>query len=149
MNHRPAPSQPHPAGRGTPRTRQTLTAFGGLAVLLTAAFGFAPAAPGTLPPPEPPVGPPPPPIAAAPAHFPLWAIIAMVAATVVLSVATTLITLALAHLRQAHRTPAATPETLASAPAPFTMAEPEAGQAEILTSHPQSAGYDMYRADRG
>jgi hypothetical protein len=37
------------------------------------------------------------------AHFPLWAVIAIVAATVVLSVATTLVTLAIEHMHQARR----------------------------------------------
>jgi hypothetical protein len=34
-------------------------------------------------------------------HFPLWAIVAIVAATVILSIATTLITLTLEHMRRA------------------------------------------------
>ncbi len=145
MNHRPAPSQPRPAGRGL---RRTLTALSGLAVFLTAAFGFAPAALATLPPPEPSVAPPPPPPpAVAPAHFPLWAIVAILAATVALSVATTLVTLALEHLRQARRTAAATPEPQTGAPPPSTTPQPEAGQGEILSSHHYAAGHGMHRAD--
>jgi hypothetical protein len=51
------------------------------------------------------------------AHFPLWAVIAIVAATVILSVATTLITLAIEHMHRARRAPAAAPDARASAPA--------------------------------
>ena len=69
-----------------------------------------------------------------PAHFPLWAIVAMVAATVILSIATTLITLSLEHMRQARHTPAAAAETQARAPSPSTTPQPEAGQGEILAS---------------
>ncbi|HEX7269735.1 MAG TPA: hypothetical protein VF256_20250 [Streptosporangiaceae bacterium] len=80
------------------------------------------------------------------AHFPLWAVVAMVAGVLVLSVATTLITLSLEHLRRARRMPAATTEPQAGVPTPATMAEPEAGQGEILSSYPHLAHYDMYRA---
>ena len=137
MIHRPASPKPRRAARGIPRTRRTLTTLSGLAAFLTAAIGLAPAASAThVPPPEGGGAPPlPPPATTAAAHFPLWAVVAMVAATVVLSVATTLITLSLEHLRRARRTPAAT-------------AEPVAEQAEILTSHQNLAGNDMYRADR-
>jgi hypothetical protein len=72
----------------------------------------------------------------------------MVAAVVVLSVATPLITLSLDHQRQARRTPAAAAEPPAVAPTPATTADPKAGQGEILTSHPNPANYDMYRANR-
>ena len=65
----------------------------------------APAAWATSPPPAPSAALPP---AAAPVHFPPWAIAAILAATVVPSVATTLITLALEHTRRARRAPAAT-----------------------------------------
>ena len=118
MIHRPAPTQPHLAKCGIPRTRRTLTALSGLAAFLTAAIGLAPTASATLPPPEPsaaPVPPPPPPVTVA-AHFPPWAIAAMLAATIVLSVATTLITLALEHTRWARREAAAIPEPHASTP---------------------------------
>jgi len=94
--------------------------------------------------PEPPVAPPSPPPAAAAAHLPLWAVIAMVAATVVLSVATTLITLSLEHLRQARRMPAAAAEPPAGAAGPAAAPQPEAGQGEILASH-HYAGYEMDR----
>ena len=63
-----------------------------------------------LPPPGGPVTDPvPPPLPPAPpaAHLPLWAVITIVAATAVLSVATTLITLSLEHRHRARRTPAA------------------------------------------
>jgi hypothetical protein len=147
MIHRLAPPQPPRARRGTPRTRRTLTTLGGLTVFLTAAIGLAPAAWAAFPPPEPSLAPPSPPPAATAMHFPLWAVIAMVAATVVLSVATTLITLALEHLRRARRTPTAATEPQADIPTPATTAEPGAGQGEILSSHPRLADYDMYRAD--
>ena len=135
MIHHSASSRPHPAGRGIPRTRRWAT---GLAVAALASLAGAPAAlAGPLPPPggavTDPIPPPPPPAPAA-AHLPLWAVVAIVAATAVLSVATTLITLALEHRRRARRTPSAT-------------AEPPAGQGEILSSHQYLAGYDRHRAN--
>jgi hypothetical protein len=128
MIHRPAPSQPRLAGRGIARTRRALTTFSGLAAFLIAAIGLAPAASATHVPPGPPVPPPPPPATTAAAHFPLWAVIAIVAATVVLSAATTLITLSLEHLHRARRTPAATAQPPASAQTPSATAEPGAEQ---------------------
>jgi hypothetical protein len=125
MIHRPASSQPRLAGRGIARTGRTLTTFSGLAAFLTAAIGLAPAASATHVPPGPPV---PPPATTAAAHFPLWAVIAIVAATVVLSAATTLITLSLEHLHRARRTPAATAQPPASAQTPSATAEPRAEQ---------------------
>lgn len=110
MNHQPAPSQP-------PRTPRTLAGPGGLALCLAAAIGLALPARVTPAPPAPssaPVPPLPPP-ATVPAHFPPWAIAAILAATIVLSVGTTLITLALERLRWARRE-AATPEPHASTP---------------------------------
>jgi hypothetical protein len=111
MNHQPAPSQP----RLIPRT---LAGLGGLAVCLATAIGLAPAAWATPSPPAPSLTPAPPlpPPAVAPAHFPPWAIAAILAATMVLSVATTLITLALERLRWARREAAAIPEPHASTP---------------------------------
>ena len=111
MNHQPAPSQ----RRRIPRT---LARLGGLAVCLATAIGLAPAAWATPSPPAPSLtsAPPLPPPAVAPAHFPPWAIAAILAATMVLSVATTLITLALERLRWARREAAATPEPHASTP---------------------------------
>jgi hypothetical protein len=148
MTHQPTPQQPLRASRGIPCARRTLTTLGGLGVFLTAAIGLAPATWAMSPPPEPPVAPPPsPPPAAAAAHLPPWAVIAMVAGVVALSVATTLITLSLEHLRRARRMPAATTEPQAGVPTPATTAEPEAGQGEILSSHPHLADYDLYRAD--
>jgi hypothetical protein len=135
MIHRPASSQPRLAGRHIPGIRRTLATLGGLAGFLTAAIGLAPTASATPAPPEPsfaPVPPLPPP-AAVPAHFPPWAIAAILAATIVLSVATTLITLALEHARWARREAAAIPEPQASARTPVTT---PAHQAEILSSHP-------------
>ena len=106
MIHHSASSQPRPAGRGIPRIRRCAT---GLAVAAIASLAGAPAAlAGPLPPPGGPVTdpvPPPPPPAPAAAHLPLWAVVTIVAATIVLSVATTLITLALEHRRRTRRTP--------------------------------------------
>jgi hypothetical protein len=146
MTYRLSPSQPRRPGRATPRTRRPLTMLGGLAVFLTAAIGLAPGVSATLPPPEPsaaPVPPPPPPTTAT-AHFPMWAVVAIVAATVVLSVATTLITLSLAHMRRARHTPAAGSGPEPGAPSLSTALE-EAGQGEILGSQHHSAGHDVYR----
>ena len=148
MIHHSASSRPHPAGRGIPRTRRWAT---GLAVAALASLAGAPAAlAGPLPPPggavTDPVPPPPPPPPAA-AYLPLWAVVAIVAATAVLSVATTLITLALEHRRRARRTPAATAGLSAGAQIPSATAEPPAGQGEILSSHQHLAGYDRHRAD--
>ena len=147
MIHHSASSQPRPAGRGIPRIRRRAA---GLAVAAIASLAGAPAAlAGVLPPPggavTDPVPPPPPPAAAA-AYLPLWAVVAIVAATAVLSVATTLITLALEHRHRARRTPAAAgPQP--GAQAPSATAEPPAGQGEILSSHQYLAGYDRHRAD--
>jgi hypothetical protein len=137
MTHRPASSQPRRAGRGIPRARRTLTTLSGLAVFLTAAIGLAPAASATHVPPGAPgvPAPPPPPTPPVEAHFPLWAVIAIVTATVVLSVATTLVTLSLEQMRRARRTPAAVAEPQPGARIPSTTAEPEAKQGEILASH--------------
>ena len=148
MIHRSAPSRPRPAGRGTPRTGRRAA---GLAVTALASLAGAPAAlAGPLPPPggavTDPIPPPPPPAPAA-AHLPLWAVVAIVAATAVLSVATTLITLALEHRRRARRTPAATAGAPPGAEARPATAEPPAGQGDILSSHQHLAGYDRHRAD--
>ena len=149
MIHHSASSQPCPAGRGIPRIRRWAV---GLAVAAIASLAGAPAAlAGVLPPPggavTDPVPPPPPPSAPAAAHLPLWAVIAIVASTAVLSVATTLITLALEHRRRARRTPAATAGPSAGAQTPSATAEPPAGQGDILSSHQHLAGYDRHRAD--
>jgi hypothetical protein len=152
MSYRPASPQPH-AGRSLPRSRRTLTALSGVAIFTTAAIGLAPAASATYLPPGPPAAPPspppplPPPPTTAAAHFPLWAVAAMVVATVVLSVATTLITLSLDHMRRARRTPAAVAEPEAGVPASATTAEPAAAQGDVLSSHHYAAGRDMHQAD--
>jgi len=141
MNHRPAPSQPRPARRGIPRTRRTLTSLSALAVFLAPEIGLAAAAPGRLSP-QPSGAPvPPPPSTAAPAHLPLWAVVAIVAGTMVLSVATTLITLAVERMRRTRRTPAAEPESGTSA------AKPEDAQAEVPGSPQHAASCDKYRPD--
>jgi hypothetical protein len=148
MIHHSAPSRPRPAGRGIPRVRRWAA---GLAVAAIASLaGAPPALAGPLPPPggavTDPVPPPPPPAPAA-AHLPLWAVVTIVAATAVLSVATTLITLSLEHRRRTRRTPAATAGPSAGAQTPSATAEPPAGQGDILSSHQHQAGHDMHRAD--
>ncbi len=72
----------------------------------------------------------------------------MVAATVALSVATTLVTLSLEHMHRARRAPAVATEPQAGEQPPSTTAEPEAEQGEILASHHYAAKYDMYRPGR-
>jgi hypothetical protein len=105
MNHQPGPARPR-------RIRRTLAGVGGLAVCLAAATGPAPAVSAAPSPPTPSFGPVPPlpPPATAPAHFPPWAIAAILAATVVLSVGTTLITLAVQQIRWARREETAHPK---------------------------------------
>jgi hypothetical protein len=149
MIHHSASSQPRPAGRGIPRIRRWAA---GLAVAAIASLAGAPAAlAGAIPPPggavTDPVPPPPPPSPPAAAHLPLWAVVTIVAATVVLSVATTLITLSLEHRLRGRRTPASAPGAPPGAPTRPATAEPPAGQGEILSSHQHQAGYDMHRAD--
>jgi hypothetical protein len=68
-------------------------------------------------------------------------VVAIVAATVALSVATTLITLAVERMRQTCRTPAAEPESRTSA------AKPEDTQAEAPGSPQHGASCDKYRPD--
>jgi len=139
MNHRPAPPPPRPARHGIPPTRPALT---GPAVFLAPAAGLAAAAPGgLLPEPSGTPVPPPPPATAAPAHLPLWAVVALVAGTVALAVATTLITLAIEHIRQARRTPAAEPEPSTSA------AEPDNTHTEVPHSPPHAATRDKHKPD--
>jgi len=149
MSYRPASPPPRHAGHGIARTRRALTALAGLAVCLAAAIGLAPAASASLPSPGPPATPipSPPPAATAPAQLPLWAVVAMVAAVVVLSVATTLITLAAEHLRPTRHTPAATADPQPAAPSPAATPGSEAGHGESLAGQ-HVADYDMYRADR-
>jgi hypothetical protein len=111
MNRHPAPAQP-------PRIPRTLAGLGGLAVCLATTVALAPAAQAAPAPPTPSLSPVPPlpPPATAPAHFPPWTIAAILAATIVLSVGTTLITLALEHARWVRREAAAVPEPHASTP---------------------------------
>ena len=102
MNRHPAPPQPHHIPR-------TLSGLGGLTACLATARALAPAAQATPAPPTPSLSPVPPlpsPTTAL-AQFPLWATAAILAATIVLSVGTTLITLALEHTRSARREAAA------------------------------------------
>ena len=111
MNRHPAPSQRHYVPR-------TLSGLGGLTICLATTVALAPAAWAAPTPPTPSFAPAPPlpPPATVPAHFPLWAIAAILAATIALSVATTLITLALERLRWARRQAAAIPEPHAGRP---------------------------------
>jgi hypothetical protein len=149
MIHRPASPQPR-AGRRIPRTHRALTPLSGLAVFLTAAVGLAPAASATRVPPGPsgpPAAPPPPPATTAAAHFPLWAVITIVAASVVLSVATTLVTLSLDRMRQARRIPAAAAEPHAGAQTPAATAGPGAEHGEMPSPYQDGAGHDMHQAD--
>ena len=67
----------------------------------------------------------------------------MVAGTVVLSVATTLITLAVERMRRTRRTPAAEPESRTG------VAKPEGMQAEVPGSPQHAASCDKYRPDSG
>jgi len=64
-----------------------------------------------------------------------------VAATVVLSIATTLITLAVEHMLRARHVPAASADIEPIAPSPVVTVEPGAGQGEILASHHYKAGH--------
>jgi hypothetical protein len=143
MNHHPAPSsQRHCDARRTPLTCRTLARLSGLAVLLTAAISLAPAALASPPPPEPSVAPvpPPPPPAVAPAQLPLWAIAVFVAATVILSVATTLTTLAVDRTRRTRDEAMAVPEPQPSARTPFTSPARYNGDVEIIDSHRRRRG---------
>jgi len=71
-----------------------------------------------------------------PPLLPPWAIAAILATAVVLSVATTLITLGLEHARRARREEEAAAGPQPSEPAPSTPPASRAEQAEILSSHP-------------
>ena len=132
MNHPLAPSWPPRVSRA-PRT---LASLGGLAIFLAAEIGLTPSAWATSPPEASSAPVPPPPPTAAPEHFPLWAIAAILAATIVPSVATTLITLALEHSRRAGREAEAAAAARPGAVAPFTPPASQFGPAEILSSHP-------------
>ena len=70
----------------------------------------------------------------------------IVAATVVLSITITLITLPLEHRRRARRT-AAAPGPPAGPPTSPATAKPPAGLGDILSSHQHRAGHHMHRAD--
>lgn len=143
MIHHSTPSRPPPAGRGIPRVRQWAA---GLAVA-TASLAGAPAAlavPLSLPggATGTPVTPPP---ATAAAHLTVWTVVTILAATVVLSVATTLITLSLEHRHRTRRTPPV-PVPPADAQPVSIAAEPPAGQDDIISSHQHLASYDIHQA---
>jgi hypothetical protein len=125
-----------------PRIRRWAT---GLAAAAIASLAGAPTA-LAIPLPPPGTPPPPPPSTTAAAHLPLWAFVTIMAATAVLSVATTLITLSLEYRRRARRT-AAAPGPLASPPTLPATAAPPAGLGDILSSHQHLPGHDMHRAD--
>jgi hypothetical protein len=146
MNHSHA-SPPPRAARGIPSTRRTLTTLSGLAVFLTAAIGLAPAASAIrLPPPGGGGVPPlPPPATTAAAHFPLWAVTAIVAATIALSIATTLITLAIEHMYHARRRPAPRAEPQADAHTPPATSQPQLEPGQALTHH--LGDYEIHSAD--
>jgi hypothetical protein len=150
MSCRPASRQLR-AGRGIPRSRRTLTTLSGLAIFMTAAIGLAPAASATHVPPGAPAAPPSPPLPPPPttqaAYFPLWAIIAIVLATVVPSAGTTLVTLSLVYLRRGRQVPASVAESQVSMPNSATTPEPAATQGDVLSSHHYAAGQDMHQAD--
>ena len=148
MSHPPAPTRSRPAGRCIPRTRLMITTLSGLAVSLTAAIGLAPVASATRVPAGSPVAPPPPPPpATAAAHFPLWAVVTIVAATIVVSVATTLVTLALDQMRRGRRIPLPPAEPQIGAPFSAITSEPGAEQGEVISSHHYAASHTMHQAD--
>jgi hypothetical protein len=129
-----------------PRIRRWAT---GLAAAAIASLPGVPAALAIpLPPPGGGIGtpPPPPPSTTAAAHLPLWTVVTIVAATAVLSVTITLITLSLEHRLRARRA-AAAPGPPAGPPTPPGTAEPPAGLGDTLSSYQHRAGHDMHRAD--
>jgi hypothetical protein len=123
VTDQPAHPRPRPGARrprrAPPAARRALTVLGALLLALTAATAVAPAASATLPPPEPPVGPPPPPPVVTPPGLPLWAVLVILAGTITLAAATTLITLALhpAATWGRPRTPARPPADPVAGPA--------------------------------
>jgi hypothetical protein len=129
MIHQPVSSQPRPAGRGVHRIRRWATGLTVTATVVLAGANGALAGPRPAPDGGDPI---PPPVTTA-AYLPTWAVVALVTATIVLSAATTLITLSLEQTRRARRTLAA-------------PAEPPADKGDILTSHHYPPGYDKYRA---
>jgi hypothetical protein len=131
MSHKTVAAPWRPVGPGMRRVRRWATC---LTITATAVLAGAPAALAVpLPPPDGGGPPPPPPPVTTASHLPLSVVVALVTATIVLSVATTLITLSLEQTRRARRTPAG-------------IAEPQAGTDDILTSHHYRADYDKYRA---
>jgi hypothetical protein len=134
MIHPNAPSQPRLARCAIPPIRWSVTCITAAAIAWLAGARDAFAVP--LPPTDGggiQIAPPPTDTMAA--HFPLWGAIAMVAATVVLSVATTLVTLSLQQLRPV-RTPAIAAEARPAAQTVSTTAEPMAGHGDIAALLP-------------
>jgi hypothetical protein len=133
MIHQPASPQRRLAGRGIPRIR------GRAASLIVAATPFLAGAPAALAEPRPdgeggtPVIPPPP--ATAAAHFPVWGAIAIVAATGVLSVATTLVTLSLQRMRRYRRPAAATRRSARKPPPTRQNSRPDRAASSACLPH--------------
>jgi hypothetical protein len=138
VTDQPRHPQPRPGARHRrrplPAARRALTILGVLVLSLAA---MVPAASATPPPPEPPVGPPPPPPAVTAPGLPLWAVLVILAGTIALSAATTLITLALQptatrrtpppagpHRRPTHDAPVPTASQARQAPMPGTGTGP-------------------------
>jgi hypothetical protein len=118
-----------------PRPGPVITTLSGLAAFLAATIGLASVASAAYLPPDP-VGPsvvPTPQVTMEIDQLPMWVISAMVAGTVLLSVATTLATLSLARLRE-RRLPAPD-EARVSVPIPASSPEHQPGQDDILLSH--------------
>ena len=139
MNQSSPPARMAAARRLRSRTRRMITTLCGLAVFLAAAIGLAPLASAILLPPDP-VAPAvvpasTPPIATA-ADLPVSVIMTLAVGTVLMSVATTLATLALIRRRD-RRLRAADPAQ-ATVPAPaLSPEEPPGPDDDILVSHPR------------
>jgi hypothetical protein len=140
MNQPPSLTRPHTDRHDSSHHHRLTTTLIGLAGLLTLAIGLAPVASATYLPPNPAAHPvvPPPLASTMPAHLPGWAIAAMVAGTMVLSIVTTLATLSLFRWRD-QRQPAADADQVAE---PFTAPSPEdqPGQDDILVSQFRHSG---------
>ena len=134
--NQPSPlTRPHTDRRDFSSSHRLATTFIGMASLLALAIGLAPTASATYLPPNPAAHPviPPPLASPVPAHLPGWVIAAMVAGTMVLSIVTTLATLALSRWHD-QRQPAADADQVTesiTAPSP----EGQSGRADILVSH--------------
>ncbi len=135
MNQPPSLLRPHTDRHDRPHLHRLTTTLIGLAGLLTLAVGLAPVASATYLPPNPAAHPvvPPPLTSTMPAHLPGWAIAAMIAGTMVLSIVTTLATLSLLRWCD-QRQPAADANQVAE-PATAPSPEDQSGRDDILVSH--------------